>query len=209
MQLLKTAGALILALTIGSTAMAQPTAPQDVATAAYDAMKSLNFMEVARHTHAEALAEYRQILLPVMTGFEQAVTADAADSTTPAPPDGLQGQLANIETLPADSFFARSLTALTMIVPDLTPTMEGLTTDFIGKVTEGDSLTHFVVRSRMSHMGQVMNENMEVVSLKQSPDGWKMLLTGNIRGLAEGVAQAFSGGMGGGRGGNPHPGMGG
>ena len=61
-------------------------------------------------------------------------------------------------------------------------------TQVIGSVAEGESTRHVVVRNRVSAMGLSMTK-MEVVSALNTPQGWRLQLKGDMKGMAETMAR--------------------
>lgn len=58
-----------------------------------------------------------------------------------------------------------------------------MTNSVLGEVLEGDTLAHVVYRARVIARGDTATD-VTVLTLRDSPGGWKALLTGNLRGLA-------------------------
>lgn len=183
-------GLLVVGLTV-SCASQDSKAPVDVVREWSDALKATDFQKMAEVMHPEALAEFKEILLPVMQGFQESI---AQDTTGVAQvPDSLKQQLEGIDQLEPLQFYPQAMTVLTSLVPDLRQSLSGLTSTIIGGVAEGDTLTHVVTRTQASFMGQEVVSDVDVVSVKKSIGGWRIMLTGNIRGLAEGIRSAFFG----------------
>jgi putative sterol carrier protein len=55
--------------------------------------------------------------------------------------------------------------------------------DVVGHVREGDDVVHVVYRGTTS-VGNVKISKMSVMSLKADGESWRMLLTGDIEGMA-------------------------
>ena len=65
-------------------------------------------------------------------------------------------------------------------------------TQVIGSVAEGESIRHGVVRNRVSAMGVSMTK-MEVVSARETQEGWRLQLKGDTKGMAETMARRLRG----------------
>ncbi len=183
-------GLLVVGLTVSCSSQ-DNKAPVDVVREWTDALKAGDFQKMASVMHPEALTEFKEILLPVMQGFQESI---AQDTTGVAQvPDSLKQQLAGIDQLEPAQFYPQAMNVLTSIVPDLRQSLSGMTSTVIGGVPEGDTLTHVVTRTQAAYMGQPMISDVDVVSVKKSDANWRIMLTGNIRGLAEGIRSAFFG----------------
>ncbi len=64
--------------------------------------------------------------------------------------------------------------------------------EILGEVKEGDDISHLVTRSRVS-VGKIEMEAMEVISLKKSREGWRVLMSGKIKGLPDQLKRTFAG----------------
>lgn len=60
----------------------------------------------------------------------------------------------------------------------------------IGEVKESDNLVHVLARNKTS-IGEMEIEAMEVISFKQVGEDWKVLLSGEIKGMANQMRQAL------------------
>lgn len=65
----------------------------------------------------------------------------------------------------------------------------------LGGVAEGADVRHVVMRNRVSAMGMSMTK-MEVVSLRRRGEAWKVLLSGEIEGMAKALQAALGAGAG-------------
>lgn len=65
-------------------------------------------------------------------------------------------------------------------------------TQVIGSVAEGESIRHVVVRNRISGMGVSMTK-MEVVGARETKEGWRLQLKGDMKGMAETIARRLRG----------------
>lgn len=72
-------------------------------------------------------------------------------------------------------------------------------TEILGSVAEGEDRRHVVVRSTASAMGIAITK-MQVVSLRHRAEGWRIELSGDVRGMAEAMNRQLSG-----EGGEPKP----
>lgn len=168
---------------------AQPGTPGEVVKAAYDAMNVLDWEQYATYLHPEALQGYKEMLWPI-------VKAKFADSTA---------NIANIQLLlgvgrdadgtlpdyPAADFFSNSLLQITEAIPQLKQQLSRGETTVLGEVGEGENLVHVVVRLTYTTLGQPVSE-VKVATVKETADGWRLLLSSDLKTLTMGVAQIIS-----------------
>lgn len=62
--------------------------------------------------------------------------------------------------------------------------------EILGGVPEGDDVRHLVTRNRVS-VGEIQVEAMEVVSLKQHGEEWRILMSGKLKGMADQMKAAL------------------
>lgn len=62
--------------------------------------------------------------------------------------------------------------------------------EVLGSVPEGTSLSHVVTRTEVS-VGDISMESMEVISFKKTETGWKILLQGKMKGIAQQIKNAM------------------
>ena len=62
--------------------------------------------------------------------------------------------------------------------------------EVLGSVPEGDDVKHVVTRSHME-IGEMSMEAMEVISCRKSDAGWKVLMQGKMKGMAQQLKNAF------------------
>ncbi|WP_089728840.1 hypothetical protein [Candidatus Thiosymbion oneisti] len=63
--------------------------------------------------------------------------------------------------------------------------------DILGTVPEGENLRHVLARTH-AKLGDMTMETMEVVSFKKTEGGWKILMQGKIKGMAQQLKKMFS-----------------
>lgn len=168
---------------------AGPGTPSEVVKAAYDAMNQLDWEQYAAYLHPEALAEFKGMLWPI-------VQAKFADSTADISKIQLllgvgrdaEGKLPDYS---AADFFSNALLQITEAVPQLKQQLSRGKTVVIGEVGEGEDVVHVVLRLNYTNLGQTASE-VKVASVKETPDGWRLLLSTEMKTLAMGMAQMIS-----------------
>jgi len=99
---------------------------------------------------------------------------------------------AGFAQLDAEEVTERFLSGLFRAQPGLARVMGTLHGDPVGTVAEGDSVLHVVMRIGMGDTTGLSISKMDVVSLKTSPDGWRVLLSGQIGGVIDALRQRMA-----------------
>jgi hypothetical protein len=180
---------LLVAGTVHAQESAQPGTPSEVVKAAYDAMNTLDWEQYVSYAHPEALAEFKNMLWPI-------VQAKFGDSTADVSKIQLllgvgRDAEGNLPDYPAADFMSNALLQITEAVPQLKQQLSRGKTTIIGEVGEGENLVHVVVRITYTNLGQSVSE-VRVASVKESPDGWRVMLSAEMKTLAMGMAQMIS-----------------
>ena len=145
--------------------------------AAFGSLAHGDFAAFAQAMHPEALAEFRQMMMPVLT--MAAASGDTAQGVAEVLANfpGVT-TVADLPKLEPEALFAGVLRA-GMAGMDSTSFAPPLV---VGGVMEGDSLVHLVYRMKTA-TGDTTVTTVSVASLKRSPAGWRFLLTGSLEGL--------------------------
>ena len=167
--------ALLLALFVPSArAQAVADSPEAVAEAMYARMQAGDMRGVAALFDPAALKEFRGMMAPVVELL--------ADQDAPAEAfEPLLGKVApgQLKSASDADFFA---TMLGGIIGRSGARLESQ--QVIGSVAEGADLRHVLTRNTTSAMGMTFTK-MEVVSLHRVDGAWRVLLNGDIKGMAE------------------------
>ena len=169
---------------LASPACAQTVAdtPEAVAGAMYSRMQAGDMVGAAELFDPAALKDLRGMLAPVIESLPK------EESSAPAI-RVLIGD-ASPETLKSASdaeFFAAILGGVIG-----RSGAELKSQEIIGSVPEGPELRHVVTRNTASAMGMTFTK-MEVVSLHRVDGAWKVMLSGEMKGLAEAVRRRAGG----------------
>lgn len=153
--------------------------PEDVAQAYVQAIRERGVAASPEFIHPDELAKFKDMLLPLMVdddspigdglrrvAFGDGVTADA------------------VRTMDDAAFMAGFLDGV------LGKQMESMgvalgEAQVIGAVREGE-LVHLVTRNKVDAPGLKMT-SLEVISLKPYQDSWKLMLSGEMEGLAQAI----------------------
>ncbi|HEU4799478.1 MAG TPA: hypothetical protein VFS94_02480 [Gemmatimonadales bacterium] len=170
---------LMFGLALGAAPLhAQATAgsPRAVAQRVLGALASRNAAGFGRDMHPEALAAFKS---GVVRGLSQVTAAgDKAEAEKFFQGDETFDQLSSMS---AARFFTAYMGGVFQRMRD-----EGnVRVDYavLGEVPEGNNLVHVVYRGRITAGDQTMSD-VDILTLRRSPGGWKALLSGELRALA-------------------------
>jgi hypothetical protein len=152
--------------------------PEAVAGQAMKAMNAQDHAQFASYMHPEALKTFRKLLSEIL----DAAAANKADAEML----GLFHEaksVAALKELSDAQFFASFLRGVMGRIPNLKEALGGAEFEILGHVKEGPDVVHVVTRIKIA-MGSASMKKMSVISLRQDGKSWKMLLTGELEGLA-------------------------
>jgi hypothetical protein len=180
-MILRRAASLLVCLAVtATTASPQATrTPEDVTGAYLNAVKAQRWDDMAALMHPEALDEFRAMLLPIVTHTNGTALREQFFAGA---------SVAELSALSPAEFFARFMQALTTQSPELKSLLGGAKTDLLGHVSEGADTVHVVYRMNMSVQGIELSK-MDVMSLRRTANGWRGLLSGNLRGFAAAMSR--------------------
>jgi len=170
---------LLLALLLLASAPARADSPESAVRAYIDDLRTLGLGIVADHLHRDEMARFKSMLLPALLRRDlpqqrEVIAALFGSDATPQ----------SVAALPADRF----VTAILRLVEQRLAA-RGVRfgeIDVIGSVPEGDVI-HVVTRSRAA-AGPMSITGLEVMSVRQDGPHWRLMLTGQIDGLARAIA---------------------
>jgi hypothetical protein len=154
--------------------MPAPRKPEDTIRAYFADLQKDG--KVARHIHPDELARFKKMLMPWLR--KEAASDDG-------PLKDLFGPDATLKDAESATP-AEFMDAFMQIVLDQFKEAKLGEPQILGSVKEND-LLHFVTRNEVSVQGVRMNP-MEVISLRAAGSEWKLLLSGNLEGLAAAIA---------------------
>jgi hypothetical protein len=163
---------------------AEKAAIEKVAAEAMEAVKTMKWKKYAAVMHPEALRAFRNMLMPslqIVVKKEQEEQEDVLAFF-----DGA----ANLKTVMSwepKQFFVSFLKGRVTKQPPLKDSLTNMESKILGTVREGKDLAHVVVRLQFMNIKVkgVAATNIGVVSLKRSGKEWRLLLTDDMRGVAE------------------------
>jgi len=178
----------VLSLAGVSVQAAEPPAspsPESVVQSYAQALQSGRYLALAELMHPEALEKFQSMMLPL---FDAAKGDDAAGllALFRGVPD-----VAALKKLSRTEFFAAFFGGIIGGGEGVKEVLASVSMTPLGSVPEGDVL-HFVCRSAVATDG-VSISKLEVVSLKRSAGSWRVLLSGEVEGVAQALRDALSG----------------
>jgi hypothetical protein len=155
-----------------------------VTNSSFEKMTQLDWEGYSTYVHPDALERFRGTIIP---SIEKLVLVSSGDSISFF---GQQINSQEIQSMPADSFFAKIMNIVTEISPDIKITFESMQQNTLGAIAESDSLVHVVLRTKLTLGGQDIEE-LNVQSVKLDGDAWKIDLSSKIGGVAMMISQGI------------------
>ncbi len=184
---------LLEAMSAAQTTEKTGDSPEAVVTIAVNHARKMNWDAYMKLFHPEAVQDFHEMMMPIASGMQQLLPDPAlADSIPPdeRPPEEIVEFLNHMDEMPSQEFAGGFWNVLATMIPELGQAMSSLESEIIGGVPEGDTLVHVVTRNKTGGMGMEIVQ-MEVITVKKSPDGWRLMLSGRIKGLAQQLQRSF------------------
>lgn len=148
-----------------------------------DAIRSDGVSAAADFVHPDEAERFRAMLAPLFAAMPEP-QADAMAQTF----FGGKADAAKVAAMPAGDFMRAFLRFVEQQAMGAGPGKGGIEIrqfDMLGSVPEGD-VRHFVTRGTVA-AGPITMTKMEVVSIRPDGDGWGMLLSGELDGMAQAI----------------------
>jgi hypothetical protein len=172
-------GLALVVIFSGITVYGQEETPEQVAKTSMEFTVKGDWASFARLMHPEALAAARGMFRPIFDADKSGQFGEAFFGVkTPAEFDALSDVAA----------FEALMTNLTKNIPLFTDVLKSAEFSIVGSVAEGTELVHVVYRTGAKAEGLTISK-LSVVSLRRHQGRWRLLLTGNIDGLAAAFLQ--------------------
>lgn len=149
------------------------------AAAAQDDLAKGDFDKYASRYHPEALESFKKMMLPI---FELAAQDTSGESGTAQIFGQAFKDLEEVRRMSPEKFFSSVFRVLMGSTPSMKDALAGAKVESLGYVAEAD-LAHVVTRMKVSMMGMSVTK-LTVVTMKKQGDDWKMMLSGDIEGMA-------------------------
>ncbi len=150
-----------------------------------DAVGAGRYEEMAALMDPAALEKLRDMLLPVLLEVPASAGATGVLLLDGVPNAEKARQLSGSE------FMAAFFKGIARQNPAFGEAMRSASGEIIGSVPEGTGLVHVVCRSR-AKAGDITMTKMTVVSVLRVGDTWRIVLSGEIEGLAESIRKNLS-----------------
>lgn len=161
-----------------SAAQLSAQTPEQVVTSYFDKMKAGGINTTATLMHPDELRKFREMLTPVIEGG-LASERDRASFQRFADPTNS----AKMRVLDDVQFMNLFMEWVESVRPGFSTVLKDAKVEALGHVQEND-LKHVVVRMKMKSQG-IEVEKMSVFSVKDFQGVPKLILTGEIKGMAE------------------------
>lgn len=173
---------LLLLLALSVTAVATDT-PEQQARRYFSALQNGDYVQAAALFEPAGLAEFRR-----MMDFHEQLPFEARDQFIQSffGPDATPK---SIQQLGDAEFFAALLRSV-MRQAEAVGALSFDSLEVLGGVEEGAEVIHLVTRNRLS-MGALDMETMEVLSLRRTEAGWRILMSGKLKGLPAQLQSLF------------------
>jgi hypothetical protein len=160
--------------------------PEQLVSLYYQKMGEKDMTSLADYMHSGELAKFKKMMLPVFeAGFASGKDPGILKAFT-------QGDtLKQIQDYSPRKFFSRFLRWVMIIKPGIDEVLKQSTIKPIGHVSEQTTdgeIIHVVFRMTSSMEGMRISK-LSVMSLKQDGKAWKLMLTGEIEGIAQALQQ--------------------
>ena len=152
--------------------------PEEVATSYFEKIKSGGLNTVAELMHPDELRKFLDMMTPIVQEGLASEREKRTFRTFEDPKNG--GKMRNLDD---SQFMNVSMEWLESLQPGLTAMLKNATVEALGHVREND-INHVVLRMKMKNEG-VEAEKLSVVSVKDYRGVPKMILTGEMKGIAE------------------------
>jgi hypothetical protein len=180
-----TAAAAVVTVALAGPLRAQENTPEAVAANYLSAMQASDWTGMAKLMHPDALRQLRAFMAPLF-----AATVPEAEA--------FREQFLGVRTvaeataLSDTTVFTNFVRALNARNPTTAQALSEAIIEQIGHVTEGADVAHVVYRATLD-VESMSVTNVQVLTLKLSSDGWRVLLTGDYSALATALRQALGG----------------
>lgn len=172
---------LTLPVLFSTTSYAQ--SPEGVAAEFFDAIAGEDYVLAAELFDTEALSSFRQTL---------AFLADLDEAQRDQVYSGLFGEGATPQSIEAlsDAQFFSAFLRVSMSQIGGTDVFANANMEYLGHVAEAPDIAHLVVRMTVGIDGGEF-EKMTVVSSRKVGSQWKLLMSGEVRGISDKLRSAF------------------
>jgi len=156
--------------------------PEEVVSRYFEQLASEGIGQVGSLMHPDELRKFRDMMVPIV---DQALKTPDQAALFAAFADSSNGQ--EVRRFTDEGFMNTFMEWVAMMQPGFTDILKNATIETLGHVEEGD-VQHVVVRMTMNVEGLEI-EKMSVLSVKDFNGQPRMLLTGEMKGIADALQQ--------------------
>jgi hypothetical protein len=161
--------------------------PEAAARKALVALKEDRLDDFAKAMHPEALKRFKTLMVAIV----DAAAKEGKEKSVLALFSGVSGS-EELKKLNDTDFFVSFYRGLTRLRPEMKDLVAGAELQTLGHVMEGKETAHVVYRMTTKLEGATITK-MNVMSLQRTADGWALLLSGDIEGVADLLKHKFGG----------------
>lgn len=186
-------GLFVIAIIIAVVGCGKEEAPfnaeaQVIAEEAQTYMKAADWSSLSKIMHEDGLADFSAMIMPAIESRVPLGDTNQANDTISL--FGVPYSANDLRMLPRDSFMTVVLNTVFEVTPQLGQTFATLQTQPVGQVAEGDTLVHVLMRTSMALAGGTLAE-MDVLSVGNSGDSWKLLFPTRLKGMTQLIQQSI------------------
>ena len=180
---MKTAVAALFILTLSIVGVRAASTPEEMTVLYFDSFKKGDVDTIVANMHEGELGKFQKALIPVIEkNVEQDPTGAGRDAAAIRQLVG-KNTIDEIRQETPQAFFARFLNWMIKLNPSTIKSMAGATMQPLGHIEEED-MAHVTCRVNVVIMGATISQ-LKVMSVKKQSDEWKLMLTGEIEGMAK------------------------
>jgi hypothetical protein len=162
---------------LAGPARAAPAAkPESVVQDYFAALQQNGLTSAADFMHPDELRRFKEMIFPILAAEDAAGRHDLREAMF-----GANATMGDAESASPADFLRAFMRFVAARMSDAKPHFDRI--EVLGAIPEGD-VVHVVTRVYVG-VGDLAVRQMEVVSLKPSGDDWKLMLTGQMEGLAQ------------------------
>jgi len=173
----------LLFLVLPAARLLAESTPEQMVTLYFDSFKKGDFETIAINIHDEELEKFKESVFPAI---ERSLEQDPVGASRDAAALRYFMGKDSIEVVreePPREFFIRFMKWIAQLNPVMMTGMSGATIQTLGFIPEKD-MAHTVFRVDVDMMGAQFSQ-MKVMSVKKQGEEWKLMLTGEIHGMAK------------------------
>ncbi len=167
-----------------TTSLAFASTPETISKSYFDLLKGQQWDKISELYDPTALRDFKNMMSFMTELPDEAATQVLSQFF------GAGTTKESLKTMSDVKFFSSFLKGVMAQVAQVGQ-LDFKKVEILGSVPEGTGLSHVVTRTTIE-MGEIRLESMEIISFKKTNAGWKILLQGKIKGMAQQIKKALS-----------------